>query len=298
MKNKIIVSLLLVFIFTMGISFAYIPKIIIEDYKFEDGNPVAGEKNTLNLTLKNTSKDYSIRNLSVVFNSKEKAEKKYITTYESSNTFYIRRINIDDKKELKIPVFIDPEIPSGVHEVPIKFSYEDVNGKKYEVTHLITVAISVPKKLNVSEISTPEKSVEGEDFNLQIRLFNESKSNIENVKVNLVTDAKANEKNVIIGKIAPGDTEYVDFKVSSDKVGEVKGKVSVKFDDEWKKSSEQTKEFSVEITKKVVEVEDKSETNYKPYFIGVAVFIVLYLIYLSIKKRNKRNKNKELELDE
>ncbi len=299
MKNKIILSVLIIFVLTIGITFAYTPKIMIESYKFEDGKPTAGENNTLSIILKNTSKDYSIRNLSIIFNSNEKSEKRYITTYESSNIFYIRKIKIDDTSELKIPIFIDSEIPSGVHEIPIKFVYEDVNKRTYEQTHLISVPVSVPKKLDISEIIVPEEVVQGEEFNIQLRLFNESKSNIENVKLNLESQGKSYEKEIRVGKIEQGETEYVDFKVYSDKIGDLKGKVTIVFEDEWNKKHEQTKEFSTKVIEQVITKEEvTNKTNYTPYIIGIVAFVFVYFIYLVLKKRKNNKKNKELELDE
>ncbi len=302
MKRKIILSILLIFVVSIGAAYAYTPKIMIESYSFEKENPVAGEKNTLILNLKNTSDDYAIRNLSIVFNAsqnKESKEKREITTYGSSDTFYIEKIYLEENEELKIPIYISPNIASGVHEIPIKFSYQDVNGTEYEQIHTISVPVSVTKKLDISEITVPDKVPEGEEFNVQLRLFNESKSTIENVKLKLVSEGKSYENDIRIGKIEQGETEYVDFKLSSDKVGELKGKVNIVFEDEWKKTHEQTKEFKLNIVEKVVTPEEeKTQANYMPYLIGAVVLVVLYLIYRGIKNRKKNKKNKELELNE
>ncbi len=299
MKRKIMLSVLLIIILSLGAAFAYAPKIMIDSYSFEKENPVAGEQNTLILTLKNTSDDYSIKNLSVVFNSAENKEKREITTYNSSDTFYIEQIDTEETEELRIPIYISPTINSGVHEIPIKFSYQDADGDKYEQTHIISVPISVTKKLDISEIIVPEKVVEGEEFNVQLRLFNESKSTIENVKLNIESEGKTYEKEIRVGKIEQGETEYVDFKVFSDNVGELKGNVTIVFEDEWKKKHEQTREFNLNIIEKeITEDVTTNQTGYTAYIIGAVVLIVLYLLYRGLKNRKKNKKNKELELNE
>ena len=110
-----------------------VPKIIISEYSSDPGMVKAGENFTLNMTFLNTSKLKAVQNMKITLVVNETSEEtggSVFTPVQSSNTFYIDKLEPGETSEKQMVMYTIPDAKAKTYVVKAIFEYEyEENGQ-------------------------------------------------------------------------------------------------------------------------------------------------------------------------
>ena len=205
------------------------PAVMISKYEY-GGKVPAGKTFTLDMSLKNTSKELDIENLIV---SLEVAEGLSITS--SSNTFYFDTLKANGSAKQTIEMQALPNAKSVSTNVTVNFKYEYVDKKqRTSVTSSEVIAIPIyqPDRMKITMGEWPETINVGEETGLSLQYVNKGKSSLYNLSAELKGDLTTTEKIQNLGNVDSGNSGSIDFYVTAQKAGVAKGKIVVTYEDD------------------------------------------------------------------
>lgn len=297
------------------------PKLIISSYKIEPSMVEAGKDFDIILTLYNTNAENAIFNLKVSLdqssptqqvsnNNQAGTESSYanegsvFTPVERSNTFYRSAIYPRNYSSETIKMNVLPNTKAGNYQMSVNFEYEDYFGNQYQSSENIGIPVVATASISTSDIIMDELFV-GEDTNVSINIYNTGKDNLTNFMCKVEgKDFDVDENSSFIGNFAQGASESFSFNINPKKEGTVKGKIIMTYEDSKGETHREEKTFSKKAQKSVSENQMESteevggeEFNKTPVFIVGFVLVIILLTYF-IRRKIKKKKNKELDLDE
>lgn len=158
-----------------------------------------------------------------------------------------------------------------------------------------------PVELSYSGAILPKKVIQGNTQTVAVELMNTGKSTIYNCTLQFEVDKMQTGGSTFVGNIEPAtsSTGNVNLRIDDDALGEVKGKITIKYEDGLGEKYEETVDVSTVIEEKIEELTtDKNENEKKiPLW---WLFILIGLIvggalgfgipwYISDKKQRKED---------
>lgn len=219
-----------------------VPKIIIDMYGFEPEDPKAGENFTLKLSFLNTSKLLPVRNVKVAFLAKEGV----FIPVNSSNTFFIEAMGINEKVERQVELFTKADAQAKSHSLTITFEYEDEKGNQFTATEEISIPVTQEQKLSLGQLNMPSHVTQGQMIPIFIDFFNMGKSTLYNLMVSFESeDINTENSNYFVGNFEPGRGDYYEAMGFAQSEGSITGEIVFSFEDEAGNKSEVKKEVEV-----------------------------------------------------
>lgn len=155
----------------------------------------------------------------------------------------------------------------GQHDLQITAEYEDKSFNSYSSSDTVRIDVKQSVKLSYSGVMLPKKVIQGDTNTITINLMNTGKSIIYNCALNFDIEGMQSGGCVFVGNIAPAMNvqSSANLRVDSDTLGEVTGKITITYEDDYGKEYNEIVEVSTFIEEKIEQVadsnEDKNEIN-------------------------------------
>ncbi len=288
------------------------PRLIVTGFTTEPQEVFSGEHFTLKLSIENTSKDTTVKNLqfdltATVEGSQTQPSYAAFLPTSGSNSFYIDSISPGGVTDLSM----DFEAKSGLEQRPyvmsIVMKYEDELANAYDSTASVTIPVKQISKFDISTPTCEPAAIDiGEQSDLIFSIYNTGKTTLYNVQVT-VTDKTIQPALAYVGNLAPGATGNVDVMLTGVAYSEsdtATVPIVISYEDETGVVSTQSRNVDLAVQQGYVEdfggteetTEEETGFTLKGWqiaLIGVGVLVVLGGIIAGIKALIGRKKRRE-----
>lgn len=270
------------------------PRVMVSDYTIKEGKVTAGKEFTLIVTLSNTSTKNTVKNLKLSLTS----ENGDLLPADGAGTAYVEQIDTDSETNLTFKMKARDGLEEKSYKLTLKTEYENTNGYEYTVEDSIFIPISLDQRLSVTDIFMAEDSVQiGDVVEISAVVNNLGAGQLYNVAAEVKGD-NIQETSTYVGNIESGKSGTVDILTKADIVTEGDHKENfliISYEDKEGKIYKQEIQFDVMVTKpiyenleKVKEAADHSKTIKTVVTVIVVILVVAAFIYLSIKRRKRK----------
>lgn len=234
------------------------PRLMVVSYEIEDGFISPEETKKLTVTLKNMHASKAVSNIKMSLS--EEADEIRVT---GMGTKYVSSINAGGYYSWIVELKAVHTATVGEHKLNFFCEYEDSNGSGYSANDLIRLEVRQPAELSFDGVKLPVKVVQEETVTLNINLMNTGKTPLYNCKVDFDIDGLDAGGSSYVGVIEAqsSSTASANLLVASDKTGEVKGTVTITYEDTFGNEYSLTHDVKTVIEKKVIKAkaEEKEE---------------------------------------
>lgn len=283
------------------------PKIIIDEYEINPGVVMAGEEFVVKLSLKNTEKVWSAKNIKVSF----AGESDDILPASKTNSFFIDDIPKESFHKLVLEMRARTEAEAKPQKILITIEYEDSERRSYTVNEEILLEVRQPLRLEMDEINIPSTVYAGDSLPITTNIFNMGRSSLYNVRCQLKVPGLIPEGSAYLGKMEPGSFKSAEIytfvgtidmteesnKKITEKYGFTEGLMTVSYEDEYGEEHIKTLEFSTIIEKPVFQSSDNNEKDEeeKPerasqWWVSIIILLGILMIlfgFISYKRKLK-----------
>ena len=284
------------------------PKVIIQRYNVEPSKVLAGNYVTLNLFVENTN-SLPVNNVSIQLDVPTETSSTggtvssgtVFSPVDSSNTFYIDRIEGKETAQKMISMYVDPNATAKTYIVPVNIKYESTDGTKYESSDNVNIPVTQESKIEVISSNIPTAGNVGEPMNISMEFVNVGKVNLTNFKVRMEGEVPGKEENVFyLGTFNAGESNEYTATIIPEVEGTLSGVIQMSYIDADNQSVSMEIPFSSEIGAAIdysqmeVPMEpmpepgllDKLKQYWLPIVLGV-VILVQAIVLIRIKRKAK-----------
>lgn len=206
------------------------PRLMLEAFEVDGGFVVPGEKRGVKLRIVNSSRSKGVENIKLTICDESGAIRA-----DGTGEAYFDRLGAGETLSLETSLTALPSAASGEHTVKLKLEYEDAYKSPFTEEKSLPVTVRQPAELVCSGLKLPAKLTAGEAASVQIGLMNAGKSSVLKCVVTLEADGLETGGGVLVGEIKAGETKAVslNLRAEKDRVGEVSGKMTVAYEDEY-----------------------------------------------------------------
>ncbi len=240
------------------------PKVIVSGYTLDVDTVESGEEFTLTFTLRNTSHDKAIKNMTVdvetASSSNSTTSTNIFSAIDGTTSFYTEEIPTDGEMEYSIALKTSATAGAGTYPITIRYDFEYDNGTSYSASsNSITINLQVSQaiKFELMEWEPPTECYGSQGCNIYFQFFNKSKTAMSSLTIGVGGDfymateyygtLSASSYDYFSGMIYPNDP---------DAVGETKTAVlTFSFEDE--SGAEHTLEYEFDVL-----ICEEQETTY------------------------------------
>lgn len=149
----------------------------------------------------------------------------------------------------------------GQHDLQITAEYEDKNFGSYSSSDTVRIDVKQSVKLSYSGAVLPKKVIQGDTQTVTLELMNTGKSRIYNCTLDFDIEGMQSGGSVFVGNIEPAQSAQgsANLRVDSDTLGEVTGKITITYEDDYGKEYKKTVDVSTVIEEKVEQVATTTE---------------------------------------
>ncbi|MEO3944498.1 CARDB domain-containing protein [Gorillibacterium sp. CAU 1737] len=285
-----------------------VPRIIISQYQFDPQSVLAGQDAVLSMSILNTSRLTSVRNIKLTVTSDDGT-----FTALGSNTFFIENIGQTASVERSLKLRAKPDAEAKIYPISLNFEYEDEKGNPYTSKESVSIPVMQNNRFMAGEVNVLGEAYPGQPVSLSMDFYNMGKSVLYNLMIKAEGDfTTTGGGGYYVGNFASGRTDTYDFSIIPNAAGELKGDVVFTFEDATGKQTEIRKAFTVNVMDMpVMEPMPGEQPGMEPpmnagsgdkwkkiMWIGIPSAVVLAALTTGLILRRKRRKRKELELDE
>lgn len=195
------------------------PRLIVTGFTTSPAEVFSGEQFTLNLSIENTSKETTVKNLQLdltatVEGSQTQASYAAFLPTSGSNSFYVDSISPGGEVDLTM----DFEAKAGLEQKPyvmtIDMKYEDERANAYDGKGSVSIPVKQVSKFDMSTPTCEPSIIDiGEQANLMFSIYNTGKTTLYNVQAT-VSDPTLQPALAYVGNLAPGATGTVDLMLT------------------------------------------------------------------------------------
>lgn len=215
------------------------PKVIIGRYTVEPGKVLAGNYVTLTLYVENTN-SLPVNNVSIQLDVPTETSSTggtvssgtVFSPVDSSNTFYVDRIEGKYTAVKTINMYVDPNATAKTYTVPVDIQYEGTDGTKYSSTDNVNIPVTQESKVEIISSNIQEMGNVGEPLNILVEFVNVGKVNLTNFKVRLEGDIPGKEENVFyLGTFNAGESNEYSASIIPEEEGVLEGTIQMSYID-------------------------------------------------------------------
>lgn len=224
------------------------PVVYVENSVVSPADVQAGEPFTVTLTLKNSVKTKSVRNLLVTVDTGDLK----VDLLEGSNVFPIESIKAGGRAELVLHCKAQPSIPAGKYRLNLAFQYNSSETLNLSSQGVCMLNVRQKAELSYDGARLPQTVTSGSTVTLQTNLMNTGKSSLYNCRVDAAIDGLDAGGSAFVGEIKPGEskTASANLRVSDEKLGETSGLLTITYEDDYGQTFTKTAEISTMIRPK------------------------------------------------
>ncbi len=236
------------------------PKLMVTGYELDKEYLSAGEKSILKITIKNTHASKSVRNIKFSL-SEESGE----ITPSGMGTAHIKNISAGGTYVWEVELTVSHTVTVGEHRFTVSAEYEDSDYRSYSSSDTLRLNVRQSVKLKYDSAILPKKVVQGDNQTVTINLMNTGKSTVYNCTIDFNIEHLQSGGSTFVGNIDPAQTGIgtANLRVDSNFEGEVKGKITITYEDDYGEVYTDTVDVSTVLEKKVEQLEIKEEPEKK-----------------------------------
>lgn len=237
------------------------PKVIIERYFLEPTKVLAGNYVTLNLYIQNTNA-LPVKNISIKMDVPTEttnsggsvSSSTVFSPVDSSNTFYIDRIEGKSTEVKTITMYVNPTATAKTYIVPVEISYENNVGEKCpNITDNLNIPVTQESKLEIVKGTLPTMGNVGQPLNLDLEFVNVGKTTLTNLKVEAVTGLSNTDDAIYyVGTFEPGTTDQYNGMLFPEEEGTLTGSVQFTYIDGDNQEAMLEIPFTVEVGPEII----------------------------------------------
>ncbi len=250
------------------------PKLMVTGYELDKEYLSPGEKSILKITVKNTHTSKSVSNIKFSL-SEESGE----ITPSGMGTAHIKNISAGGTYVWEVELTAAHTVTVGEHRFNVSAEYEDSDYRSYSSSDTLRLNVRQSVKLKYDSAILPKKVVQGDTQTVAINLMNIGKSTIYNCIIDFDIEHLQSGGSTFVGNIEPAmsSTGTANLRVDSDALGEVKGKITITYEDDYGEVYTKTVDVSTIVEEKVEQVStnDEEETATKNSLWWLFIFIGL-----------------------
>ena len=215
------------------------PKVIIQRYSVNPSKVLAGNNVTLSLHIENTN-SLPVNNVSIQLDVPTETSSTggsvsggtVFSPINSSNTFYIDRIEGKEVAVKNINMYVDPNASAKTYIVPVNISYEGTDGTKYTASDNVNIPVGQESKVDIISTNVQASGNVGEPLSIAMEFVNIGKVNLTNFKVSLDGDVPGKGENVYyIGNFNVGDSDEYSAMIYPEVEGTLSGNIRISYID-------------------------------------------------------------------
>jgi len=278
-----------------------VPQLMITNYNYGAKAVEANKAFNLGITLKNTNKNQSIKNIKVSLS----ADEGIFVPVNSSNSFFIDSISPGGTATQTITLTSKPDAPQKTVSISVDMTYEDKDGNPISAKDNISIPLVQDLRLVIDDIGPPSELYAGQQSSVSVQYYNMGKTALSNLRVTAEgTNIDFSESPAtFVGNFEAGKNEYYDLSITPINQGPVEGKVIFTFENAAGEESKIEKPFSfiaqempvVDMPEDGEMIPENTNTKYIRYIIGAALLAAgAFIIY---KKRKKKKMDDSLDIE-
>ena len=273
------------------------PRFMVTNYKLANDSISPESKTELQITFKNYSSTKALYNIKLTLSD---PSGEIITT--GMPTKFVKSVSAGYTYTWTVEVMATNTATIGAHDLQVSAEYEDKNYNSYSSNDTVRVNVRQPVELSYSGAILPKKVVQGNTQTVAVELMNTGKSTIYNCTLLFEVDKMQSGGSTFVGNIEPAtsSTGNVNLRIDDDALGEVKGQITITYEDDYGEKYEETVDVSTVIEEKVEKLttdEDNEKEKKNPQW---WVFLTLGLVvggtlgfgipwYINDKKQRKED---------
>lgn len=237
------------------------PVVYISQCTMEPNPILAGEPFALTVTLKNPLKTKSVKNLLVTVEPGD----MQINLLENSNVIPVDTIGPGDEAVMELSMKADPSITPGKYTVQFSFSYNSSQTLNLSSKGSCVLDIRQPAELSYDGARLPANVYQGEVTVLSVNLMNTGKTTLYNCRMETKIPGLDAGGITFVGQIDPGKSApgKINLLVSKEKLGQVKGKILLLYEDSFGTEYQKELEVSTQIEEMILPTEPEEEKSEK-----------------------------------
>lgn len=295
-----------------------VPKLIVEQYKFEPETIYAGTDFDMTLVLYNTA-EKTIKNIKIFLASESVSpmgeggqqmvatEASVFNPVQSSNTFFIDSIPPGEKVEKTITLSTSHDTPANTYTLTANMEYEDGQAEQYQSSEIIGIPVYQDAGIGIGEIITDFEYMVNTPGNLSVEFYNTGKVQLSNFMVELKGEGiNTDTSSYYRGNMAPGVSDSFMATITPTSVDANEGSIVFSFEDSTGEKHEVEKEFKLNVVEEPdfgdemmdeeMYQDENSGISKWPIILGAIILAVVGVIFY---RRHKKNKDeKDLTIDE
>lgn len=254
----------------------FAPKVMVKSYKFSKDEILSGDEITAEITLLNTSKENTVKNMTVAVT----ADTESFTLLSQSDSVYIEKIAPQEEKTITFSYRVNAKTAAGQYDLDLAMDYADGDGNTYSTSGKAKITVQQSSEMQFDELSFPSEVVVADVVEAKVQAMNLGRSKIYNVRAEIAADGLKPQGTIFIGDMeagtaATGSTQVSVSSLSGSKLyGNTEGTVTYYYEDESGK--EYTEETTFTTTIKSPFSDQKEETtpdNTNQWWVIMAVVI-------------------------
>lgn len=268
------------------------PRVMISDYSIEEGEVLAGQPFTLNITLKNTASS-AVRNLKLTIAT----EQGELLPLEGAGTAYVAKIDADGEAQISFSMKAIDGLEEKSYKLTLKTEYEGSNGIEYTVDESVFIPVKLKQRISVTDIFLPESRLElGDTVEISASINNLGDGPLYNVSVQVLGE-NLEETGSYIGNIESGKSGILDVLTKASSISEIgdKNKLIVSYEDRAGNLYRQEAEFLVSVKQPMYEnlelvktTPDSSGMIKIILWVIVGVAVLAAVVWVLIKRRQRK----------
>ncbi len=237
------------------------PRFMVTSYKVANDSISPDSKTELQITFKNYSSTKALYNIKLTLSD---PGGEIITT--GMPTKFVKSVSAGYTYTWTVEVMATNTTTIGAHDLQVSAEYEDKNYNSYSSNDTVRVNVRQPVELSYSGAILPKKVVQGNTQTVAVELMNTGKSTIYNCTLLFEVDKMQSGGSTFVGNIEPAasSTGTVNLRVDDDALGEVKGKITITYEDDYGEKYEQTVDVSTvieEVEQLTIDNEENEKKN-------------------------------------
>lgn len=280
----------------------FAPRVIVDSYKFSQETIQSGNDFTVDITLNNTSKTDTVKNMLVTAAPDENVE-----LLSKSDSIYIEELEAGKTCVAVYTFRVNAAAPQGQYSVALTMDYADGKGNPYTAQGTVKVTVGQMVRLEIDPVVIPEEIQMGETVELQTQVMNLGRGKLYNVRAVVEADGLKASGTAFIGDVEAGtamsgSTELTAVGLSGSSLyGTTQGKVTFYYEDEAGTELSEELVFETSIKSPLNEKKDEEtvdDTSQWWVIMAVIVIILAVACALLIIRKVKQSQPGEEELDE
>ncbi|MBE6784616.1 MAG: hypothetical protein E7538_00080 [Ruminococcaceae bacterium] len=232
------------------------PRFMVTSYELSEKSLSPEKSAVLKVTFKNYSTTKALYNI------------KFSLTDPSGEiltvgmpTKYVKSVYAGSSYTWEIELKAINTASIGQHDLQITAEYEDKNFGSYSSSDTVRIDVKQSVKLSYSGAVLPKKVIQGDTQTVTVELMNTGKSRIYNCTLDFDIEGMQSGGSVFVGNIEPATNAQgsANLRVDSDTLGEVTGKITITYEDDYGKEYKKTVDVSTVIEEKVEQVATTTE---------------------------------------